>query len=364
MAQYFYYPPVGGSSSANASVGPNGTAIPTSSTLIAGKNGSGVLTPVSVDSSGDINVNVISSTLPTGSATAANQVTGNNSLASIDGKTPALGQALSAASVPVVLTAAQLTTLTPLTSVTVTQVTGTNLHTVVDSGSITVTSSTLPTGAATSANQTTEIASLATIATNTSATQGTAAAGTAATKSDLVGGVFNTSLPTLTTGQQAALQMDSSARQIIAPLTNASVVKAQLQDNAGTAIVLGQTTASASVPVVLASNQTSLTTTQGGRAKANTPTFNDYTATNVTTAAYVQLIASTTSTTNLVEVFDSSGQTMILAVGGSGSEVDQFFIFPGGNGDVPLAIPAGSRISIKAKTATANVGYIALNLYT
>lgn len=46
-------------------------------------------------------------------ASAANQATGNASLSSIDGKTPALGQALAAASVPVVLTAAQLATLTP-----------------------------------------------------------------------------------------------------------------------------------------------------------------------------------------------------------------------------------------------------------
>lgn len=51
--------------------------------------------------------------LPAGAATSALQTTGNNSLASIDGKTPALGQALAAGSVPVVLTAAQLTTLTP-----------------------------------------------------------------------------------------------------------------------------------------------------------------------------------------------------------------------------------------------------------
>lgn len=42
----------------------------------------------------------------------------NTSIASIDGKTPVLGQALAAASVPVVLTAAQITTLTPLSTVT------------------------------------------------------------------------------------------------------------------------------------------------------------------------------------------------------------------------------------------------------
>lgn len=46
-------------------------------------------------------------------ATAAKQDTGNTSVASVDTKTPALGQALAAASTPVVLTAAQVTTLTP-----------------------------------------------------------------------------------------------------------------------------------------------------------------------------------------------------------------------------------------------------------
>lgn len=49
-------------------------------------------------------------------ATHAKQDTGNTSLSSIDTKTPALGQALAAASTPVVLTAAQVTTLTPQTN--------------------------------------------------------------------------------------------------------------------------------------------------------------------------------------------------------------------------------------------------------
>jgi hypothetical protein len=56
----------------------------------------------------------------TGYSTSALQTTGNSSLSSIDGKTPSLGQALAAASVPVVLTAAQMTTLTPLSTVTTT----------------------------------------------------------------------------------------------------------------------------------------------------------------------------------------------------------------------------------------------------
>lgn len=59
---------------------------------------------------------VSSSVLPAGASTSANQVTSNSSLASIDTKTPALGQALAAGSTPVVLTAAQVSTLTPQTN--------------------------------------------------------------------------------------------------------------------------------------------------------------------------------------------------------------------------------------------------------
>lgn len=91
---------------------------------------------VAVSVGGALSVAAASLPLPTGASTSALQTSGNASLSSIDTKTPALGQALAAASVPVVLTAAQLATLTPLTSVTVTQATGTNLHTVVDSGTI------------------------------------------------------------------------------------------------------------------------------------------------------------------------------------------------------------------------------------
>lgn len=100
-----------------------------------------------------------------------------------------------------------------------------------------------------------------------------------------------------------------------------------------------------------------------GRAKVG-QLYNDYSSTNVTTSAYVQLIASTASTVNKIEIFDSSGEALILAVGAAGSEVDQLYIFPGGNGPVDIAIPASSRISVKAKTATASSGFLAINLYS
>lgn len=50
--------------------------------------------------------------------------------------------------------------------------------------------------------------------------------GTAAPSSLLIGGQFNTALPTLTNTQQSAIQLDSSGRLIIRPLTSADVVSA------------------------------------------------------------------------------------------------------------------------------------------
>ena len=78
--------------------------------------------------------------LPTGAATSSLQSTTNTSLASIDNKTPSLGQALAAASTPVVLPAAQITALTPLSTIAATQSGNWNI------GSITTLPS-LPTGA-------------------------------------------------------------------------------------------------------------------------------------------------------------------------------------------------------------------------
>lgn len=612
----------------NPSVGTNGTTAPTSSNLAGGKDGSGNLQPLSTDSSGNLNVNVGTLALPTGAstsakqdtgnaslasidskltnplpisasslplpsgaATAANQSTANTSLSSIDGKTPALGQALAAASVPVVLTAAQLSTLTPLSSVSVSNfpatqpisgtvtvnpltnssivkaqvqdnsgngITSTSnaLDINIKSGSIANTSFastqsgtwnitnvsgtvSLPTGASTAAKQpalgtagtassdvitvqgiasmtalkvdgsaTTQPVSgtvTANAGTGTFAVSGTVTANagtnlntsllalesggnlasiktdvdnlslsqastTSGQKGNLTLTATTTSAPTYVTAQSnplstttsgalridlgattantTAIKVDGSAvtqpvsiagnqavnvaqingvtplmgngtsgtgaqRVVIASDNTAFSVNSNLQ--AGTNLVgkvgIDQTTpgttnavslaqigantvltgngvtGTGSQRVTIASDNTAFTvnaaqsgawtvqpgntanttawlTTQPGRTTANTSAYNDYTSTAVTTAAYTQLIASTTSATGEVEIFDSSGQGLILAVGGAGSEVDQIFIFPGGNGRVPLKIAASSRISIKAKTATANAGFIMLNLYT
>lgn len=93
------------------------------------------------DGAGALNVIVDSGSLTANAGTNLNTsllaLESGGNLATIvtnTGRIPAQGQALAAASLPVVLTAAQMTTLTPLSSVTVTQGTGTNLHVVCDSG--------------------------------------------------------------------------------------------------------------------------------------------------------------------------------------------------------------------------------------
>jgi len=127
---YAQYPAVSGGGG-GASVGPNGSTAPTSSTEVGGVTPSGNLEPISVDNSGNQNVNVVSSVLPTGAATSANQTSEIAQLTSINGKTPALGQAVSANSVPVVIASDQ--SAIPVSgTVTAVQTVGTNLHVNVD----------------------------------------------------------------------------------------------------------------------------------------------------------------------------------------------------------------------------------------
>jgi hypothetical protein len=78
----------------------------------------GKATQVTLTASGEVPISGTISVDTTGLATEAKQDVGNTSLDNIDDKTPALGQALAAGSVPVVLTASQLTTLTPPAAIT------------------------------------------------------------------------------------------------------------------------------------------------------------------------------------------------------------------------------------------------------
>lgn len=77
-----------------------------------------VTTLVAKDFSTETTLSALNTKIPASPATSGKQDTGNTSLASLDTKLPAQGQALAAASTPVVLPAAQISTLTPPAAIT------------------------------------------------------------------------------------------------------------------------------------------------------------------------------------------------------------------------------------------------------
>lgn len=91
---------------------------------------------------------------------------------------------------------------------------------------------------------------------------------------------------------------------------------------------------------------------------------NVYSTTNVTTGAWVQLIASTAAEINSFFLFDSSGQTLELGTGAAAAETRKLIIPPGGiDGPVSLNIPAGTRLSLRAISATASSGELDFSGY-
>jgi len=117
-----------GGSGSNASVGPTGDPVPASATLVGGTDGTD-LRGIKVDASGELQVDVLSSALPTGAATEA-------TLGTLNGKVPS---GLTVTSTRLLVDASGTTQ--PISgTVTAVQATGSNLHIVVDSGTITTVS--------------------------------------------------------------------------------------------------------------------------------------------------------------------------------------------------------------------------------
>jgi hypothetical protein len=94
--------------------------------------------------------------------------------------------------------------------------------------------------------------------------------------------------------------------------------------------------------------------------------FSDYGGTPISNAGWTQILASTSAIIKSLTVFESSGFPIELAVGGPGSEVKILNIPPGGlNGEIPLSVAAGQRLSLRSLTADASNAagtYIIMNL--
>lgn len=90
----------------------------------------------------------------------------------------------------------------------------------------------------------------------------------------------------------------------------------------------------------------------------------DYSSTNVTTAAYVQVIASTAAAINAITVFNGCGESLYLATGAAASEVVKSIIPPGGmDGTISLLIAASTRIAIKGLSGNCTSGQFIINGY-
>jgi hypothetical protein len=83
------------------------------------------------------------------------------------------------------------------------------------------------------------------------------------------------------------------------------------------------------------------------------------------TAGYTELcsVAQMTKNTNMIEIFDSSGNTALLATGASLSEVVFLHVTPGGNGAIQVRIDSGTRIAIKPLVTPPNNSESTYNFY-
>lgn len=87
-----------------------------------------------------------------------------------------------------------------------------------------------------------------------------------------------------------------------------------------------------------------------------------YSGGNVSTLAYTELIASTAVSCGRIAITDTSTKILKLAIGDAGSEIDICQCPVSGMIVVPMYIPQGSRLSIKAIDANATTGYNVVSL--
>lgn len=333
MASYTW-PSSGGSGGSDASVGVNGEPIPGSSTLIGGEDPSGNLQPAQLDSDKNLLVSVSASVLPTGGATAANQVLEIAGLDQIVTNTTGIATASN-----------QSTEITALEAIEANQTNGSQITQI--TGTVP-----LPTDAATATNQSTMIASLASIVTNTA---------DVANATDNVG----TAIPSV------ALMIGASKSGVLEPLLldSSSNLMVNVQSAAlptGAATAANQTNGTQVTQITSAGggnagiNNSGLETHANGLQLAAAPQFVNYSSNPISTSAYTQILSTTSNQINQIDIFDSSGQAMILAFGASGLEVPQYYVPPGG-ASVLIQAPIGTRVSMKALTANATSGYLLMS---
>jgi hypothetical protein len=303
------------------------------------------------------NISASSLPLPSGASTSALQTTGNASLGSIDSKTPALGQALAAASVPVVLPAAQISTLTPQTNA----LTDTQLR--ASAVPVSIGTLPLPTGGATSALQTTGNASLSSI----DGKRATLVSGRVPVDgSGVTQPISAATLPLpsgastfagQTTGNNSLAQIDGKLNLAFGAASSA-VRTASLIGNISGVADFGAGAVSAQTlrvaPVTEANPRTGKAVVLTSRQNLSSVAIN---------TTYTQITASTSATISKCSVFWPGNEPLWLSTGGGGSEVVLVYVPPGGQDDIPVSIAASTRLAWRSEASTFSSGFGVITCY-
>jgi hypothetical protein len=133
----------------------------------------------------------------------------------------------------------------------------------------------------------------------------------------------------------------------------------------------GQALMAASVPVVIASNQTAIPVSGSFSAATKSvvdlldANILDTSSTNIPGSASspVQVVASLAAAVTALQLLDTTGAFVGVYVGASGSEVLKLVMGPGSDQTIEHSIPSGSRVSLKRLDSTTAVssGIVAIN---
>jgi len=326
----FIFPPVTTTIDSESS---DGGALPSSIMIIGGYDGSAVQV-LKTDSDGELQIDISTSALPSGAATSALQTSGNSLLTTIDADTSLLAGAIAGTELQVDVVASLPAGTNAIGKL--------SANSGVDIGDVDVLSSALPSGAATSALQTTANGILTTIDADTSLLAG-AVSGTEV-QVDIVA-----SLPA---GSNAIGKLSANSGVDIGDVDVLSLPSLPAgSNNIGDVDVL-------SLPALPSGTNTIGTVVVGAIAPVDflDSGLIDTSTANIASTGTV-VVASLAAICNEIEIQEDIGEFMSMRVGGA---VKAYL--PLGGGRVKVTLAATDAVQLYSETGTAIAsGKIAIN---
>lgn len=317
---------IGGTLTESATAADAGS-LPALLKIIGGYDGTNTQV-IKTDAAGELQIDVLTSALPSGAATSANQSTANASLSSIDGKITAVDTGavvVSSSALPSgAATAAKQPALgtagTPSADVISIQGTGSGVPVRIDGSGTTqpvsAVSLPLPTGASTSAAQTTGNASLASI---------------------------DGKITAVNTG--AVVVSSSALPSGAATSANQTTANSSLSSIDGKFGSLGQKAMTGSAPVVIASDQSAL------QIKAAVNANGSGSAASATVSTVIALTAPASAAGFILQNLDTSTANVRWSIGRTATTLLGQQLQPGRDTGF---IPAGANVSIVSESGTQN----------